>query len=73
MKTSQDQGVTVGVSDLGALSVAYEEARAAGVESFEYRGAILLTEYAKYLIAYLEQVDAVSHGLDQEEAGPDAE
>lgn len=40
--------------EIRALKVAYEKAVKDGREEFIYKGHTLLTDYAKYLIEYLE-------------------
>ncbi len=44
----------IDASEIKHLKVAYEKAKEERREEFTYKGHILLTSYAKYLIEYLE-------------------
>lgn len=49
-----EKPTTVGLEDLPDLKKAFNKAWDEGRAQFEYKGAPLLTDYAKYLIEYLE-------------------
>lgn len=47
-------GDSVTLDDLPSLKEAYEKATKKGLEEFAFKNSILVTQYAKYLIEYLE-------------------
>jgi hypothetical protein len=47
---------TVSIKDLIPLKRRYKVAKDKGLITFPYKGVILLTSYAKYLIEYLETI-----------------
>jgi hypothetical protein len=49
-----ERQATVGLEDLPELRKAFNKAWDEGRAQFEYKGTPLLTDYAKYLIEYLE-------------------
>jgi hypothetical protein len=51
MKEEKDY---ISPEDLDGLKIAYEKAKDQHREEFTYKGHVLLTSYAKYLIEYLE-------------------
>ncbi len=49
-----DQSLAISKSDLGTLKRMYDAAVFHKRESFEFKGQVLLTQYAKYVIEYTE-------------------
>lgn len=55
MSTNPDPNATIDFADLAvhkAVKAAYDQARIAGLDQFEYRGQAILTEYAYYLLEW---------------------
>jgi hypothetical protein len=54
LKSNPTPILTFTAKDLADLKRAYAHAASRGADRFTYRGHVLLTDYAKYLIQYLE-------------------
>jgi hypothetical protein len=48
--------LNISIEDLKSLKEAYEKVKKGNCEIFLYRGAEVLTAYAKYLIEYMENL-----------------